>query len=146
MTSSNTDAKPSVRSKRVSFAIAAAAIVAIGGVSLAHFGTGGLKNKVMRTFIPEYGLTKPLVQWFPRPVNGEHDVRGVKTLALRIHIRNGKDPINHLDVKTMQNASVTFGPSAGGENIPLNIKANDDRLMLLKLPEALKPGSNTHSR
>src|SRR4051794_19688047 len=83
--------------KRIITAILGLAIVAGGGVVVLSKGTGGLKSRIIRLAIPQYGLTKPIVMWYPRPVNGEHDVLNVKTLSVRIHIRNAKDPINHLD-------------------------------------------------
>src|SRR5438045_2197091 len=81
--------------------VGATVLLMAGGAVAVGVQGGGIKTRIMRWFVPEYGLTVPVVRILSHPVNNERDVRVNAALSFTIKVRNGQ-----LDAKTMTTAKV----------------------------------------
>lgn len=123
---------PWSRSRRL-LAGASVLLMLSGAVAVAAQG-GGLKTRVMRLFLPEYGLTVPVVRIISQPVDNERDVRVNAALSFTIRVRNGQ-----LDSKTMSTAKVLLAKSDGGAALPLILKPAGENQLIVRPVAALEP-------
>src|SRR3954447_14889999 len=108
-------------------AASAAIVVAASGVAVVAVQGGGVKTRVMRWFVPEYGLTVPVVRVISHPVNNERDVRVNAALAFTIKVRNGQ-----LNSATLDHASVLLTKSTGGAPLTVVLKPAGERDLIVR--------------
>jgi hypothetical protein len=95
-----------------------------------------LKTGVFRLFDKNYGKTKPVVRYFPHPVNGEHDVHTDAMLSLKVWCIS-----TPFDSKSMAKSTAVLA-DASGSTIPVKLKPYSNMAMLIKPSTKLKPGTS----
>jgi glucose/arabinose dehydrogenase len=125
-------AAASSRARRI--VTGASILLLAGGTAAMCAQGGGIKTHVVRWFVPEYGLTVPVVRVISHPVNNERDVRVNSALSFTIKVRNGQ-----LNSKTLATASVLLTKITGGPAVPVILKPAGERDLIVRPAGPLQP-------